>query len=91
MEDDSERDLLALPARLGGIGVINPTTLSDSAYSASKQISAPLYNLILNGSLDYTHAALTEQFTAKKKEKGSSTSLLPTSLSQIYHLTSNEL
>ena len=31
---DSERDLLA---RLGGIGVTNPTTLSDPAYSASIQ------------------------------------------------------
>ncbi len=39
----SERDLLALSARLGTIGVTNPTTLSDPAYSASKQISAPSY------------------------------------------------
>ncbi len=76
--NDSERDLLALPARLGGIGVINPTTtLSDSAYSASKQISAPLYNLILNGSLDYT------QFTAKLEVKKRKRELNATSADQL--------
>ena len=81
--NDTERDLLELPARLGGIGVINPTTLSDSAYSASKQISAPLYNLILNGSLDYTHEALTEQFTAKLEVKKRKRELNVTSADQL--------
>ncbi len=64
--NDSERDLLALPARLGGIGLTNPT---DSAYSASKHISAPLYNLILDGNMDYTHEAYAEQVTAKLEVK----------------------
>ncbi len=60
---DSKRDLLALPARLGGKRVTNLTTLSDPGYSVSKQVTAHLYNLIQNQSTDYTHAAHTKQFT----------------------------
>ena len=67
--NDIVRDLLALPARLGGIGLINPTTISDSAYLASKQISAPLYNLILNQNAEYTHEAYSEQYLAKLESK----------------------
>ena len=39
------RELLALPARLGGLGLINPTTLQCTA---SKAICAPLVSLIRN-------------------------------------------
>ena len=37
---DAERDLLALSARLGGLGVIDPTRLSDSHYTSTKNVSA---------------------------------------------------
>ena len=43
---DHERDLLALPARFGGIGVRNPTTQA-SKHNYSKQLSAPLTALIM--------------------------------------------
>ncbi len=66
---DTERELLALPARLGGIGLTNPTTTSDLAYSTSKQVSAPLYNLILNHRIEYTQEAHSEQYLAKREAK----------------------
>ena len=43
--NDVERDLLALPARLGGLGLIDPTQLT-AEYEAYVKICAPLVALI---------------------------------------------
>ena len=43
----TERDLLALPVRLGGLGLINPAQESTSAFESSKRITAPLAALIV--------------------------------------------
>ena len=42
-----ERELLALPVRLGGMGINNPTKESTYAFEASERITAPLVVLIL--------------------------------------------
>ena len=39
---DTERALLALPVQLGGLGIVNPTTIPASLYMASISITAPL-------------------------------------------------
>ena len=44
---DLERELLALPTRLGGLGLVNPAAQSDDAYEASVNITAPLAALIV--------------------------------------------
>ena len=44
---DAECKLLALPCRLGGMGLINPTELSDEQYANSRGITSSLVNLIL--------------------------------------------
>ena len=44
---DMERDLLALPTRLGGMGIPNPTKTCDEKFMSSEWISAPLTVLIL--------------------------------------------
>ena len=46
--NDDERDLLALPARLGGIGIINPSSISVTTLhnTSSQSISAPLVSLV---------------------------------------------
>ena len=51
-----ERDLLALPARLGGIGIIDPIQLSASHYTTSKNVS--LVSLILQQSTSYMPSLL---------------------------------
>ena len=61
----SERDLLALPARLGGIALANPTKLSDTEFSASVKITEPLTIAILQRNPDYTLNMMTAQLTAK--------------------------
>ena len=42
-----ERELLALPVRLGGMGLVNPMSESTHAFEASKRITAPLVALIV--------------------------------------------
>ena len=55
-----ERDLLALPARLGGLGIINPTTL-EQEYVHSTLISRPLSDLIITQQTELGDAPLTQQ------------------------------
>ena len=43
---DTERELMALPVRLGGIDISDPTSLLTQNYDASKKITAPLNNLM---------------------------------------------
>ena len=40
-QNDELRDLLALPCRLGGLGIPNPTCTASKEYSASKAIANP--------------------------------------------------
>ncbi len=44
---DLERNLLELPARLGGLGIVNPTKSAAIHHSSSLRITAPLATLIL--------------------------------------------
>ena len=61
-----DRELLALPARLGGLGIVNPTKLSSSEYLASANISAPLRDLILEQNHEYSFECLEAQVNAKR-------------------------
>ena len=40
------RDLLALPVRLGGLGLTNPTVISDDNFQSSVKLTAPLVAVI---------------------------------------------
>ena len=50
---DLERDLLGLPARYGGMGILDPTLECDFSHSNSLLISAPLVRLILRQESDF--------------------------------------
>ena len=43
---EAERDLVALPVRMGGRGRITPSDSADAEYSASIRLSAPLISKI---------------------------------------------
>ena len=66
----TERDILSLPSRLGGLGILNPSANSHSSFHASVTLTAPLVNLItaqnLNGSVP-----LDLIFEAKKNIRNS--------------------
>ena len=57
---DTERELFSLPARLGGMGLTNPSTLSQSEFHSSSLISQPLVNNILFHNCDYTEETVLE-------------------------------
>ena len=64
---DKERELFALPTRLGGLGITNLTTSADDCYNNSKKITAPLIQLILQQTKDYP-SYITEDQTSIKSE-----------------------
>ena len=66
---DVERDLLTLPTRLGGLGIINPSETTISQYVSSLKITAPLITLIIQQSTEYTHATKLVQRQAVTKAK----------------------
>ena len=64
-----ERDLLTLPTRLGGLGIINPSETITSQYMSSLKITAPLITLIVQQSTKYTHAIKHVQHQAVTQAK----------------------
>ena len=64
---DTERALLALPVRLGGLGIVNPTTTPASLYMASISITAPLTEQILQQRDLLSPETRTYQAKAKTK------------------------
>ena len=92
---DSERELFSQPARSGGMGLINPSTLSQSEFHSSSLISQPLVN-ILSHNYGYNEETLIEQQTSikevmKMKLNGHSTAatqlsaMLPSNLQLAMH------
>ena len=61
---DLERDL---PARLGGLGIGNPTNLSSIEFSASNKITEPLQSLILLQSGIYSNDVRNTQISLKSE------------------------
>ena len=62
---DLERELLALPARLGGLGLLNPSHLSTTEYSASMKVTQPLVDRIIKQDERYGYEILQDQLSAK--------------------------
>ena len=63
--NDIERKLMALPARLGGLGIGISSQNSDDAFIASLLVTAPLRQLIHSNDTIYSHQALADQMSAK--------------------------
>ena len=62
---DTERDLFALPACLGGLAIPNPTVSASFEYSSSVNITAPLISCILLQCMDLPHSTFVDQKQAK--------------------------
>ena len=68
----SERDLLALPVRLGGLGIINPSQDADLQYQASMKTTAPLVEKIVSQvheTLDDTVVSALQQSVRREKNE----------------------
>ena len=67
---EAERDLVALPVRMGGLGLINPSDSADAEYSASIRVSAPLVSKIEAQSHEAPEEAEVQRLVyATRKEK----------------------
>ncbi len=82
---DLKRDLLALPARLGGIALLNPTKASELEFSSSLLALEPLRDLILSQDPTYSSEVWDKQTSIKNAihkqnllaEKSKVSALLP--------------
>ena len=73
---DAEHALLALPVRLGGLGISDPRTVADSEFVASIKVTCSLVDCILQqqdsfGStvIDCQHQAKAELVTLKRQHQ----------------------
>ena len=67
---EADRDLVALPVRMGGLGLINPSDSMDAEYSASIRVSAPLVSKIKAQSHETPQEAEVQRLVyATRKEK----------------------
>ena len=66
-----EREFLSLPAKLGGLGIIIPSKISDIQIAASKQITRSLVNHVIEPktSLDIDKKELTAIKSKLKNDK----------------------
>ena len=62
---DIERKLLALPARLGGLGIHNLSLNLDDVFNSSLLVTAPLRRLIPSQDSVYTYQAHVDQMVAR--------------------------
>ena len=98
--NNDERDLLALPVRLDGLGIANPQTISDSEFAASEKVTSPLVTLILQQALsfgshiiDAQHLAKSEVVSSKRQVEERAASVcdsLPPDLKRIISLSSEK-
>ncbi|CAH3148544.1 unnamed protein product [Porites evermanni] len=67
---EEERDLVALPVRMEGLWLINPSDSEDAEYSASIRVSAPLVSKIEGQSHETPEEAEVQRLVyATRKEK----------------------
>ena len=64
---DLERALIALPCRLGGLGIPDPTKTADDAYSDSLHVTEPLMEKIINKDPFLDQNTLAEMIQRKKR------------------------
>ena len=65
--NDETRELMALPVRREGLGIINPSHNNQFQHQSSEHITAPLVSLILQQSHTYPQEAKAEQLRAKEQ------------------------
>ena len=63
--NEMERELLALPARFGGIALANPTQATDIEFQSSIKITEALKEAILQQDFQYTGDVVAHQLEAK--------------------------
>lgn len=63
---DVERQLISLPSRLGGLGIIDPCVSSAFQFSASQRVTGPLVSHLVRQDPQFTVDLLNEQLSLKR-------------------------
>ena len=66
---NTHRDLMAIPVRLGGLGIIDPSIWTTAHYCASQVITQPLTELIYKQSHSYTPEVRASQSKIKNSAR----------------------
>ena len=64
---DLERQLLSLPSRLSGLGIINPCASSVAQFDSSQKVTGPLVSLLIEQITEFTVTELDKQFVLKQE------------------------
>ena len=81
---DIERRVMALPVRMGGMGIITPTSEAKKQFENSKQISQPLVNEILKQTSSYNDEIEQKQRQEKSRVKQKRRKMHMNELDDIY-------
>ena len=66
---DLHREIFCLPARNGGIGISDPTKITEDEYLRSVEATAPLSKLILEQNIDFKRMSkASEDFSTAKQQ-----------------------
>ena len=88
---DMERKIFALPVKLGGLGIYNPTKTSDIEFAASTAITANLTEIICRQEQDLTNYDRESIIAAMKEVKVRKTELQQESLREILDVADEKL
>ena len=69
--NDDERDILALPPRLGDLGLRSPVKSCSGEYTASRKICQPLVEKVISQSMSYPFEVLEAQYMARAEVRQS--------------------
>ena len=83
--NDTERNLLALPCRLGGLGIVNPAKMSNLEYTFSVKVTKPLCAAILEQSDSYSFDTIEAQLIAKAETREAKRHYQSNEASQLIH------
>jgi len=66
---DDERELLSIPARFGGMGISNPSSLAPFSLELSRELCLPLMRLVLRQADDFDPSELRQDQNIKAKQE----------------------
>ena len=84
--NDMERNLLELPARLGGLGMMNPTRSATIHHCNSRKIAAPLTTAILKKEKAFSEDINSEHLVIKQRVKTERRRLLAGEASRLHEV-----
>ena len=81
--NDTDRNMLALPTQLGGIGIINPSLMSSHHYITSVNVTSALANLVITCATSMPPDLGIQQFEEKNLARNQRKAMESTSVTEL--------